>query len=155
MIGVGVADWLYHGIPNGRREIAEKFREDAVLHQWDQMTRAELVHGLGVAWGARFAVDAPYRSVGVGTLLADELATVVARHRVPRAKYIEVITTLPRDRAEQLLKTGSDDFLTRAGYARVDGMRPSSRQLSMNPETGDRDTLVRAQKLYYYRKCAS
>ncbi|GMV04421.1 MAG: hypothetical protein AMXMBFR53_07010 [Gemmatimonadota bacterium] len=153
MIGVAVADWLYHGVPTGRRHLAERFGEKAVLDHWDDMSRSELVRDLRVTWGARFAVEAPYRSIGIGTLLAEELATAVAHHRLPQARYIEVITTLPSERAEHLVTTGSGDFLTRAGYFRVEDSRPSARQLRMNPTTGDRETLVTARKLYYYRKC--
>jgi GNAT superfamily N-acetyltransferase len=155
MVACAMIGTLYHGNPRGRKHIAEEEKiANLTKGQWHKKNRKEIISQLGVLWASRFAVDAPYRGLGLGSLLAARLVNVCLKHHVPQARYIEVVTTLPTDKAKALLKEESKerDFLVSAGYTRVPELLPSRRQLRADPETGERVEFVSAKKLYYYKK---
>ena len=165
MVACAVLDTMFHGNPNGRRDIANyllrTLDSDSDRHrhitellegEWQSKERTEVLDSLRVAYASRFAVDAPYRHMGLGTLLAQCLLNVGAHYRSPQAEFVEVITTLPSKRVESLVKQKEDehDFLRRAGYRLIKDVRPSRPLLQANPTTGDKIVPVSAKKLYYY-----
>lgn len=155
MIACVVLDTLCHGNPKGRKQIAdEEHAVDLVKGKWHKKDRAEIISRLKLLWVSRLAIDAPYRGLGLGGLLARQSLIVGAKHRVPKAKYIEVMTTLPTERAKSLVKGegGEHDFLVEAGYTRVPELLRSGRISLPDPKTGKRKEPVAAKKLYYYAK---
>jgi GNAT superfamily N-acetyltransferase len=147
VIGCAVIDYLYHGSPKGRSAIIATVKQPH--RNFNSMNRSEFVRALGLAWISRFAVDAPYRSIGIGTLLATHTRKVAGEKMYPRPRYLEVITTLPAKTASSLLQSHDQDFLTRAGFERNPSLRPSSR-LTVRDDDGDGIKLVAAKKLYYH-----
>lgn len=143
IVGVAVLDALYHGNPkDGRAEFA-----NAALgtSRWrDTWTRAEIVQKLRLAWASRFAVEAPYQGLGLGTLLARYLKIVARHYRAPAANFIEVITTEEKDAA-----FGSNNFLISAGYQQAPEPLKSGPLRVLNFESGDYEN-VRAVKKYYF-----
>jgi GNAT superfamily N-acetyltransferase len=167
MIACAVLDTMYHGNPKGRLEIAQGLLrelprqsarygrvEELLDGDWQEKDRSEVLKTLRVAYASRFAVDAPYRGMGIGTLLAQCLLDVGALYRSPQAEFVEVITTLPSQTADALLSQGDGehDFLRRAGYKLVEESRPSRPLLQPEPSSGDKIIPVTARKLYYYGK---
>jgi hypothetical protein len=150
MVGCAVLDTLYHGIPSGRRKIAEKEGLKDLLKNWKEADRVGIINQLKVAWASRFAIDAPYRSIGLGELLAHHLAHVAYAHRLPRAKYVEVITTEPLEQVQNRLKQPTSSFLVRAGYT-LNSELYHSRKMPVPDATGNRQ-LQSARKLYYFIK---
>ena len=139
-------DALFHGNPKGREEMARNLWGKAVSEKLGiaEPTRQDIVNGLGLVWASRFAVDSPYRGLGLGTVLAKELKDAARHYRAPKPRLIEVITTRPVDTA------GGDDFLCAAGYTRVDHEFRSSPLLVIDPVTGNKTVKKRSCKLYYY-----
>jgi GNAT superfamily N-acetyltransferase len=161
MVGCAVLDTLWHSQPTGRKRIAEHVGRDDLLSEWETISpegkkglisRRRVLKELGIGYASRFAVDAPYRGLTLGSLLAGHLVKVGAHHRVPQSAFIEVITTLPTDEAMRLLRPESarSDFLQRAGYTQVKALLPSRRLLQPDPATGNKEVLRSAKKLYYY-----
>jgi hypothetical protein len=77
IVGCAVLDTLYHGNPLGRREIPEISKTDlrSLLRSagadeliWSQISRVKLLERFRISWASRFAVDAPYRGLGLSTL---------------------------------------------------------------------------------------
>jgi GNAT superfamily N-acetyltransferase len=150
MVACAVLDSLYHGKPGGRKELAAREGFDHLVAHWDETSRADIVKTLRVAWASRFAVDAPYRKIGLGTLLAKKLLHVARFNRLPSADFLEVITThAAKPGAHQ---DPEHDFLVKAGYIRLAREWPSRAQLVIDKSTGDRHDYVRAKKFYYYAK---
>ena len=156
MVGCAVLDTLFQGIPNGRRTIVQKeklghFLDD--LGNW-KVSRREIVNTLKIAWASRFAVDEPYRQLNIGALLAKKLVDIAYFHRVPRANYIEVITTEPKEKAQERLKHPKTSFLGRAGYT-LDQNTLSSRPMLVPDKNGNRVLFESSSKLYYFMKTSS
>jgi GNAT superfamily N-acetyltransferase len=156
MIACAVLSTLWHGNPRGRIDIAKsEGKEDLLIsRQQDEGQRRRIVEGLGLAWAARFAVDAPYRGLGLGTVLARRVLEVAANHRVPPARYVEVMTTHPIAEARELLEE-KKGFLNKAGYSRFAEVLRSKPMLlgdSSAEQQGQKTHSVGAKKLYYYRR---
>lgn len=144
-VGVAVLDRLMHGNPLLRREIAVQV---GLQHWWDAVVaapvkglRSRIVHRLGLAWCSRFAIDAPYRNLGLGAHLAEFAQTVAKALMRPEPRFLEVITTVPRPdhaRAESADAKRDSDFLKTAGYTLVGEMQRSKALLTMDPTDGIR-----------------
>lgn len=144
IVGCGVIDTLWHGNPiNGRALIAEKlgFKGD----KWKSWSRSETVERMRVAWASRFAVDAPYQGLGLGTAIARHLKKIARLYRAPTADFLEVITTVVKDQDS----VASRDFLTEAGYTRLAADMKSRTVMVMDKETGYA-VPKSAVKRYYY-----
>lgn len=150
MVACAILDTLIHGNPKGRREIAVSLGREDLLNQWKTLKRTHILNELQIAWVSRIAVDAPYRGIGIGTLLAKHLANLAYYHRVPQATATEVITTVPAEHAKSLLEAKENDFLIQAGYSLCKEIRYSRPLLDVNSTTGDRTIFKKARKLYYY-----
>jgi hypothetical protein len=159
IVGCAVLDTLYHGNPLGRREIPEISKTDlrSLLRTvgaeeliWSQISRVKLLERFRISWASRFAVDAPYRGLGLSTLMAELLLVIAQRNRYPPAKYVEVVTTVKKEDLSE--RGGPKDFLIRAGYTLTSQTRPSDPIYSYDAETGSRLTRSTAKKLYYYAK---
>lgn len=154
MIGCAVIQNMVHGKPNGRAMIAEK----AFGPDWKKQSRTFLVERLGIAWGSRFALDDPYTGLGIGTILAEHMAIIAKNHRLPSAKYIEVIRTVTKARALEIVQ-GAEDWLTKAGYKVYEIASHTPSLWERDPITGNRippRTLEGRRvyrKLYYLKKC--
>jgi len=154
VIGGATLDALTFGVPKGRDAFAgdilgnPSWREDLARAEKErreedreakegELTRSGLVKQLRLAWASRFALDAPYTGLGIGSLLAKHLKIVAAKYRIPYAERIEVIRTVERERAEELLDESSDsnDFLTMAGYEPVLSMYSRPKWM-LDPDTG-------------------
>jgi GNAT superfamily N-acetyltransferase len=150
IIGCAVLSTLLHGKPKGRREVAERLQQADVIHNWDTLTRSEIIDKLRIAWISRIAIDAPYRGFGLGTHLVKQLSHIAINYRVPKASAIEVMRTVPSKEAE-LLMNGQSDFLTRGGYTLFHKKSSSQPLLTTDKENGNRiKPSVNAKKLYYY-----
>lgn len=149
MVACATLDTMTHGNPTLR----ECFAVGELGRAWNRIPRDKLMRDLEIAWASRFAVDAPYRSLGLGTILAVHLKPLAAHYRDVPARYIEVITTHPRKRAEALLSNaaGTGDFLVQAGYIRAGALKRSKPLMLLNHTTGLLERHV-ATKLYYYAK---
>ena len=149
IVACATLDTLTHGNPCLRAA----FAVGEIGPRWRTLHRGTLVERLRLAWASRFAVDAPYRGIGLGTLLAEQLKVIAARYRELPARYVEVITTHRQEAADALLadQAGKHDFLVNAGYVRVGALRRSAKLGVLNSCTGIRE-LRPARKLYYYAK---
>lgn len=150
VIGVAVLDNLYHGVPSAResfvREAAKKLGKKTPKGDMTTWPRSWFVQDLGIAWGSRFAVDAPYRGIGIGEVLARRLKDVARNLRLPQANYIEVITTQIREKDKAIAwETG---FLTKAGYRFAAEMKSRPIRV-LDPDSGQR-IAHSAAKGYYY-----
>ena len=147
-----VIQTLFHGNPIGRSMVAER----QIGSGWRELPRPEIVRELGLAWGSRFAVDDPFIKNGIGTLLADQLAVVSRRYRLPRASFVEVFRTVTKERCDEIVG-GSEDWLTRAGYKVFREPQYTPPLWEWNSESGNRQPpksrKVRPvyRKLYYLR----
>jgi GNAT superfamily N-acetyltransferase len=145
IVGCAVLDTLWHGVPlQGRALIAERLGLRRGWRAWD---RPQIINEMRVAWASRFAVDAPYRGLGMGKKLAMHLKTVARAYRAPRADFLEVITTSLRHSAGANDERG--DFLCEAGYVKLKETMKSGCLLEMDPATGCRMPKP-AVKYYYY-----
>lgn len=153
MVACAVLDTLYHGKPLGRKELAKREGFEDLVQRWDTVTRSDMVTRLRVAWVSRFAVDAPYRSFGIGTVLAKKLREVAKGYRTPSADFIEVITTRPVGTKPPgfAKSSGGNDFLIKAGYYLIPKAYPSKPQAVKDSLTGEKVT-TSAKKYYYYAK---
>lgn len=154
MVACAVLDTLYQGKPLGRKELAKREGFDDLVQRWDTVTRSDMVTRLRIAWVSRFAVDAPYRSFGIGTVLAKKLREVAKRYRTPSADFIEVITTRPvGTKPPGIAKSsGGNDFLIKAGYYLIPKAYPSKPQALRDSLTGKKVGTASAKKYYYYAK---
>ena len=161
MVGCAVLDTLYQGLPNGRKTIIKQEKLTNILDSSDgwiekkgEELRPTIVNLLGIAWASRFVVDEPYQGLQLGTLLAKKLVEVAYLHRVPRAKFIEVITTEATQKAKERLKHPETSFLGRAGYT-LDQHEMSSRMMLVPDENGNRIKFESGRKLYYFIETSS
>lgn len=142
VVGVAVLDTLYHGNPkDGRSEFANNVLRTT---KWREWPRNKIVQKLRLSWGSRFAIDAPFQGLGIGTLLAKQLKTVARHYRMPAADFLEVITTEPKDRGAR-----DHNFLLQAGYHLSSKPMKSGRLRQLNFKTGDYDE-ISAVKRYYF-----
>lgn len=144
MVGCAVLDTLYHGNPLGREFIAQQ-----IGVKWDRTKRKEMLTELNVAWASRFAVDAPYRGIGIGTELARHMLELAYKHRVPRADFVEVITTETKNRATSRFEQDTQSFLTAAGYHLVPNSY-RSRRLLVPDDDGVSVAPANSKRLYYF-----
>lgn len=150
MVACAVLGSLYHGKPGGRKELARREGFDRLVAHWEETSRGDIVDTLRIAWASRFAIDAPYRRIGLGTLLARNLLQVARFNRLPSADFLEVITTHAVGASAH--QDPEHDFLIKAGYLRLPQEWPSRPQLVIDKSTGKRRDLVRAKKFYYYAR---
>ncbi|WP_227376261.1 hypothetical protein [Haladaptatus halobius] len=159
LIGCAVLSELLFGVPKGRDQFAGKvlqnndWRED--LKDGNKLDRKKILDKLRLAWGSRFAIDDPYIGYQIGTELANHMKEVAANHRLPPAERIEVIRTVEREKAEDLVGGNTNDFLTNAGfdilhkkYSRPKWKIDNKTGLGMPPDQQDNTGVF--EKLYYY-----
>ncbi len=152
MVGCLVLDQLTYSNPKGRRNIAEDMKcNDLLEGPWYKQKRNVVIDRLNVAWVSRIAIDAPYRNLGLGTILADQVTKVARIKRIPSAKYVEVFTTYSKEKANEIIADPNKAFLTKANFLLFNEVLPSKELLQPN-EHGNRVILEPAKKLYFYRK---
>lgn len=149
MVACAVLDTLLFGRPRGRVYAIRDLMHASVPEDW---SRSRVVSHFRIAWASRFAVDAPYRGLGLGTLLARHLKLVAKQYRAPVPSMIEVITTITASGSDGkiTLPPLSHDFLCKAGYTRIPTLYPCPPVLLRDPATGKRTVRRRARKAYYY-----
>jgi hypothetical protein len=134
IVGCAVIDSLYYGNPIGR----EEFAIDQLGKNWrTRFSRSEAVKLLQLGWVSRFALKQEYIKAGIGKLLARQVIRVAKGHRLPVTKKIEVIRTVTKQRASQLLSGNQKDFLIRAGF-------------KLSQRSSKSRAFKDAVKLYYY-----
>jgi GNAT superfamily N-acetyltransferase len=144
VVGCVVLSRLFHGNPGFRREIAAVEGTNI-----DGRPRDQIVDLLGLIWLSRVAVDAPYRSCGIGRALVAE-ARRVAADRLPwSARYVEVIRTVTAKQAKRRHEKGYEDFFTQAGYNLAEAERGCAPMRDFNRD-GTRMTYVQSCKRIYY-----
>lgn len=152
IIGCAVLSKMYHGMPSGRLTLGQRLGHDPEVLR--TKGRDAVVKELGLACATRFAVDAPYRRLGIGSLLAHGLKHVAQPFFDPTTRVIEVMRTLPAEEAERLaagIPAGTaDDFLSRAGYTVVPHTTPSIPIIDRDAATAAPIQVLSARKLYYY-----
>jgi hypothetical protein len=169
MIGCAILDSLSFGMPSGRdvflpaikeeewwQPFAEEHDSISSVVKNKKITRGEAVHLLKLAWISRFAIEEPYVSIGLGSLLAKHAMIVASYCRFPKAHRIEVIRTVKKAEAEKLAQNERGDFLTKAGLSIAsEHVKYSPPKREIDPETGvqiitknNKNQVFR--KLYYY-----
>jgi GNAT superfamily N-acetyltransferase len=162
MVACAVLDTLFHSQPRGRRELARQEGYNELFDKWDKkdtngkriVTRKMAVQQLKIGYASRFAVDEPYRGIGIGTTLARCLVEVAALRHVPQLQYVEVITTRPAEGPGAIRpdgETNQGDFLEQAGYIRVKESLPSRPLLHVDLEKYTIDRTP-TKKFYYYAR---
>ncbi|MDD9943432.1 MAG: hypothetical protein OXU20_20500 [Myxococcales bacterium] len=186
IIAAATMSTLYHGFPRGREQLCEQVNAErliAELHRREERfrfdpsgepPRREFLRKLGLAWASRFAVEAPYQTVGVGKVLAETAAKVAGERYLPPAKHLEVLrraelarealATLGYSR-QQVVENPTEnvvlrwfrkrgDFLTRAGYGllRSDPVAPVWRVDPGTGFAGPPGGKAQAFLLYYHKQ---
>jgi hypothetical protein len=113
IVGALQIERFWHGDPDGRFEI----RKRAGLRPMTPKARSRpghrrrVVEQLGLYWISRVAVEAPFRSFGIGSILCDAAREVIANRMVPPGKHVELIRQMPIAKFNQI-RQGKGDFLT-------------------------------------------
>jgi GNAT superfamily N-acetyltransferase len=122
VVGALQIERFWHGDPDGRSEI----RKWAGLRPMTPKARSRpghrrrVVQQLGLYWISRVAVEAPFRNLGVGSLLCDAAREVIADRILPAGKHVELIRQVPIAKFDEI-RRGKSDFLT--GLSPVFGAR--------------------------------
>jgi len=118
---------------------------------WRRFRYDEILRGLRLVTGRRYALAEPLHHHRLGDVLAAHLGIVAAAHRWPPANWLEVARHMPGSELFRAASDPSADFLTRTGYRPVPPFRRS-------PTTAYDRTASPSDPLYFgyfYREIAS
>ena len=148
--GCAIIDQMTYANPKGRKKIAEELNCNTLLSngsKWKDNHRDEVLKLLKVAWISRFAISKLYQGLGIGTILAKHAAVVAGIKIIPQVNFVEVFTTHPKQRAQEILESDKKGFLKKAGYKIFNEL------LYSKPKYNSEDNNFSVnKKLYYYKR---